>query len=439
MRPDLIQPERLLVFCDGTWCGPETGTRTNIQMLAEMVGIDMKTESKELHDPSRNLKAKYFDGIGLGSTFLAYLFNGSTANDIASMCSEVYEFIAYNFKKDTEIWMFGLSRGAYTVRCVAGMINNCGIVKRPSDDLCNQVYRIYSSPYVEDKPDSEQSTTFRKEASWDDVTPIKFLGLFDTVGSIGLPNIDAGNGPMYPTLWDQIVPSVVDKVYHACSLHDRLSVFQPCLTRYSKKENKQRPRPDITEHWFPGCHYDLGRQRFKFLRQNASGVEYWLSLIPNRLSGTLDPNEVLSDLVLRWMLQSIASEYPHQTVITTIKAEIHGLDDSIKTVQRGTGSGDVYEKWEPYIPFGSILSHIPVPGLLTETIKLLLAIRDRRIPDDKAVIYPYKQPYSESSPPISKLGRVTSQRYPSRTEEVFEAWRAYFPLVDASKKRVNGN
>jgi len=191
------QPERLIVLCDGTWCGPETGTRTNIQILAELIGIDVTDSKKELHDPKRNLKAKYFDGIGLGSTFFAYLFNGSTANDIASMCLEVYTFIAEHFNKDTEIWMFGLSRGAYTVRCVAGMINNCGIVKDSSEDLCKQVYRIYSSPYDEDAPYSKQSVTFRERASWDDVAPIKFMGLFDTVGSIGIPNLDAGNGPMW--------------------------------------------------------------------------------------------------------------------------------------------------------------------------------------------------------------------------------------------------
>ncbi|KAF1345567.1 hypothetical protein BDV97DRAFT_379420 [Delphinella strobiligena] len=431
--------QKLVVFCDGTWCGPETDTRTNIQILAEMTGITVSDGITEIHDEDRKLKAKYFDGIGLGSTFLAYLFNGSTANDISIMCVETYAWIAENFTNGAEIWMFGLSRGAYTVRCVAGMINNCGILKHPSEDLCKEVYNIYTSPYPEDRPWSEQSTMFRARASWSDETPVKFMGLLDTVGSIGIPTIDAGNGPTYPTLWDQVVPSVVDKVYHACSLHDRLSVFQPCLTKLSEKEQKQRKHPNITERWFPGCHYDIGRQRFKFLRQHAPGLEGLLSILPNMLSGTLKPNEVLSDLVLRWQLMSINIEYPEQTVIKDIASQIDALDESIKTVDKGIGSGDVYSKAIVYAPFGAILSLLPTPGFLTDTVKLFLAIRDRRIPNDKAHVYPYDEPYDGGWPSIGHLAGVTRKRYPSKTYRSFETWRAYFSPSMPSRKEINGS
>lgn len=433
MQPT-IQPRRLLVFCDGTWCGKETGTKTNIQILAEAAGVNVSGGSKELDDPDRRLKAKYFEGIGLGSTFFAYLFNGSTANDISKMCNDTYEWIAQNFEENTEIWMFGLSRGAYTVRCVAGMINNCGILRHPTAEMCSQVYRIYSSPYDEDKPGSEQSGRFRENASWPDVTPIKFLGLLDTVGSIGIPSIDAGNGPMYPTLWDQTVPSVVEKVYHACSLHDRLSVFQPCLTKLSKKEQKSRAHPKIVEQWFPGCHYDLGRQKFKFLRQNVKGLERWLSFIPNALSKTLEPNEVLSDLVLQWMLLAIQREFPDQTAIQDIDEGIASLDEEIRAVNKGVGSGDVYSNSAEYAPFGKILGMFRTPLIVTNTVKVLLAIRDRRIPDDKAIIYPYEKPYGRGAQPISELAEITHERYPSRTFQSFRDWRAY--LINANGEPI---
>lgn len=434
-----IQPERLIVFCDGTWCGPETDTKTNIQILAEMVGINVSSGVLEINDRQRNLKAKYFDGIGLGSTFLAYLFNGSTANDISIMCVETYRWIAQNFKEGSEVWMFGLSRGAYTVRCVSGMINNCGIIKDPwKENMCDEVYRIYSSPYDEDKPDSEQSKKFRAMASYRDPVPIKFLGLLDTVGSIGIPTIDAGNGPTYPTLWDQVVPSVVETVYHACSLHDRLSLFQPCLTKLSKKELKTRNHPKITEQWFPGCHYDLGRQRFKFLRQRVHGIEWLLSFIPNMFSGTLRPNEVLSDLVLQWMLQGIRTTYPDQTSIKNIDRHIDELEMSIKTVKNGVGSGDIYENGTAYAPFGLILNLFPVPGVVTDTVKVLLAIRDRRIPDDKAQVYNYHAPYSADSACIADLAQITPKRYPSKTYCAFKEWRAYF-RISVPNGRIKGS
>jgi len=89
------KPKKLAVLSDGTWCGRETRTVTNISILATMMGIDMtkamnrKTASDpipplEVDDRARQVKARYFDGFGLGDTFLAYLFNGATGSDIGT-------------------------------------------------------------------------------------------------------------------------------------------------------------------------------------------------------------------------------------------------------------------------------------------------------------------------------------------------------------------
>jgi len=242
----------------------------------------------------------------------------------------------------------------------------------------------------------------------------------------------------YPTLWDQVVPSVVDKVYHACSIHDRLSVFQPCLTKLSKKADKRRPTPTIVEKWFPGCHYDLGRQKFNFLRQNATGLEKLLSIIPSALSATLEPNKVLSDLVLLWMLQSINNEHPAQQVIPDMAKEMLALDEAIQAPDPAVGSGDVYDKGLPYLPFGLLFSWAPVPAFITDAVKVLLAVRDRRIPDDQAKIYRFKERYNDSSPSIAKIGRVTDERYPSRTYQAFEAWSRYLTATGSAQGKVNG-
>jgi uncharacterized protein (DUF2235 family) len=126
-------PPKLVVLCDGTWCGRETDTESNIQHLARMIGIDMTIDTgpDDIHildARGDSVQARYADGVGLGSTFLDYLFNGATGNDIAEQCTEAYKYIVENYTTEHEIWMFGLSRGAFAVRCVAGMINNCGIV-----------------------------------------------------------------------------------------------------------------------------------------------------------------------------------------------------------------------------------------------------------------------------------------------------------------------
>lgn len=200
------------------------------------------------------------------------------------------------------------------------------------------------------------------------------------------------------------------------------------MTKLSRNELKSRASPKIFEQWFPGCHYDIGRQRFKFLPQKVHGLKELSFLIPNLLSGTLEPNEVLSDLVLQFMLTGIRKTDPEQTFIRSIEKHISDLTLSIETARNGVGSGDVYSqsKWVVYAPFGRLLALFPTPSIITETISVLLAIRDRRIPDLQAEVYRYYAPYRKGSKSIAELAKLTPERYPSKTYLAYREWRAYF-------------
>ncbi|KAF9080691.1 hypothetical protein BGX27_005315, partial [Mortierella sp. AM989] len=225
----MAAPEnKLIVLCDGTWAGSETNTKSNIYYLARMIGIDMAlyNPAKALpipyQDLERGVDACYFPGAGLGGTFLEYIFNGITIHDIDQDCFDVYKYIVEHYTPQHEIWMFGFSRGAYTIRCVAGMINNCGIL-RPMDGnsapinpdslnrLCRQVYRIYRSRDPADHPDSPKSLLFKDRVSYNVVTPVKFMGLFDTVGSMGIPYLNPGVGPAFYEFYDNKISNVVEK------------------------------------------------------------------------------------------------------------------------------------------------------------------------------------------------------------------------------------
>ncbi|KEQ90261.1 hypothetical protein AUEXF2481DRAFT_71677, partial [Aureobasidium subglaciale EXF-2481] len=340
-------PERLIVLCDGTWCGPEHGTRTNIQLLAEMIGIDMDTgsSSREIIDPSRRLRAKYFNGIDCN--YLTYCI-GARADNIKQLCLEIYHYIARWYRSGTEVWLFGQGRGAYTLRLVVGIINNCGIVKDPNHQLCELVYQTYASPRKNDRPSSAQCRDFRKRASWDVATPIKVMILLDTIGSSKQDCGDTSADTTWPRLHDEVVPSVVQSLFHACSIHDRLSFLQPCPVT----KGRHALLPEIHEAWFPGCHYDIGRQRCQFFPRS------WLYLVPRLLSGTLEPNHVLSNVVLCWVLQSIAKVFPSQCVFQDIHWQISFLKKSIRTPTTSTGSGDIYGSCEAllYVPFGRVIT-----------------------------------------------------------------------------------
>jgi hypothetical protein len=416
-----LSSEKLVVFCDGTWCGPEYGTRTNIQLLAEMVGIDMDTPkgTREITDPSRQLKARYFNG--LRCNYLTYAF-GASADNIGQLCLELYRYVARNYRDGTEIWLFGLGRGAYALRCVVGMIKNCGIIKEPSDELCNLVFQTYTSSRDNDMPSSDHSKDFRSRTSWSVATPIKIMVLLDTIGSTGHTYNHTGSGVM---LWDEKIPDVVERVYHACSIHDRLPFLPLCLATIADHSST----PQISETWFPGCHYDIGRQRCQALPQGL------LYLVPRLLSGVVEPNHVLSNAVLCWVLQSIAQQFPSQTVFQDSHWRISFLKKSIKSPTTGTGSGDVHgpSKTPLYAPFGRILTRLPIiPSILGSAVSML-PLRDRKIPDQAANVVDFeRQGHSEDERSLAEMARVDSHRYPSRA---YEAWKAWTRHTIATKDR----
>lgn len=476
-------PKRLLIFCDGTWCGRETATNSNIYYLVDMVG-KVQFSSQPGEEPTKvhpiqpfqsSVVAGYQEGVGLNKTFLEYLWDGATASTIGEECTSVYKFIVDHYTSEHEIWMFGFSRGSFTARCVAGMINNCGIIKKQPDlsdedisTLCKEVYRTYRSPLEIDRPRSSKCTNQRSDSSrvWPCKRPIRLMVLADTVGALGIPRLNAGIGFDWPEFYDQKVSTVVQEMYHAPALHDRLWVFQPCLAFNGPDKDEVK----IHQKWFPGCHYDLGRQEFRFLRQAPSNkVEKVLGALPAKLSETVKPNEVLSDVVLRWMLEAVVATERNDSRIESI------VPDITKVVQRISerigapawarapdhSSGDIYGNVLEYAPAGnlfvplfkfgstavSLLNKI-FPKLgdniqdllgIKVLLRILTATRDRRIPGDAADVYPYKDEevedfrgkeirfsvYEQANIGGDK-GRSGEKRYPSRTYEGFQLWKRVF-------------
>ncbi|KAI7271249.1 hypothetical protein KC345_g7244 [Hortaea werneckii] len=481
-------PQRIIVLCDGTWCGRETGTQSNIWKLAKAFGIDLSGGKNDTVNTHLNFRARYFQGSGTGKPFLYYLFDGATGSDLRDKCVEAYQYVAENYVPDSQIWMFGLSRGAFTVRCVAGMINNCGIVK-PSKErgavsqlqaasetksLCEEVYRIYRSPYDEDKPNTPKMKAFRDKWSYSEVEdptqpPVKFMGLIDTVGSLGIPRLNPGMyaGGEWPEFHDQKVSSVVEKVYHAMSLHDRLWIFQPCRasrtdtlmerlrasaankprdtaeTAESSDSGRMRPDYQIHERWFPGCHYDLGRQQFEFLREGrGEGVhplERIGSFFPNLTSRSVIPNTSSADAVLRWLLEKVDQESGKSQ--SNRSESLVGFDDEVHNIRNAPQalsaqslsecSGDIYDQLELYAPGAKLLpsgllgwASLLLPGS-NEFSKIALATRDRRVScmSSSASDGATSTTVEDYGNGLSAADRLAFQlKYPSKTFELHETY-----------------
>ncbi|CAO2647601.1 Nn.00g085230.m01.CDS01 [Neocucurbitaria sp. VM-36] len=495
--------KRLLIFCDGTWVGRETNVAnaptSNIRQLANLVG-DVQYSKDAVQEPSKvhiikphlttamhyspyasgvngsdtsDIIAGYQEGVGVGGTFLEYIWDGATASTIGDECVSVYKFIVEHYTSDAEIWLFGFSRGAFTVRCVAGMINNCGIIKRLPEytdgdvnRLCYEVFRTYRSDLPTDAPKSEPCRRWRRDSErvWQVQRPIRFMGCIDTVGALGIPRLNAGIGFDWSAFefFDQHASSVIQYVYHAPALHDRLWIFQPCLIYPNDDDGKGKPV--VKQQWFPGTHYDLGRMTFRFVRQSPGNwIEGLLGWLPDLLSRTIYPNEVLSDCVLRWLLESIqeVDSNSHRPIIADTKGHIQRITERMANAEvKTTGSGDIYGDVLNYTPAGivwgsiqrasrfffSLLDHV-LPRLgsniqdllgIKTILGILTATADRRIPGVAAEVYPYIEQESvgvkgqERVFSVQEQARMRGQnewgkeRYVSRTFEAFLLWRRVF-------------
>ncbi|KAJ9657784.1 hypothetical protein H2198_004091 [Neophaeococcomyces mojaviensis] len=428
---------RIVVLVDGTWCGTDANTESNINYLARMIGVSPTANDPTYTSTTENIHAKYFNGVGLGGDFLSYLWDGAFATHAKEDCTEVYKYIVQNYTSGCEIWMFGISRGAYTVRSVAGMINNCGIIKeRDNTEMIEQVYDVYRSPYPVNEPSSLDMENFRRSASYDVKTPIKFMGLFDTVGARGIPKLDydSGTGFEWPEFHDNLVSSVVEKVYHALAMHDRLWAFQPCMaSRHLKHAGRHDLR--IYQTWFPGTHYDLARQEFQCFRERRKGLEGMISFIINKLSYTVFPNNQLADLVLLWMLEKIAFEGGGSIIKQNEKSEAMSIVDIVKVLRASlpegsTGTGDMYGDIFRYLPLGKIIKFPRFVQLIKPTLyKAIINPKNRVIPElgnpmnDLVQNEVYNYTVEDSRLGTSIVGitaqvggrKEQNQRYPSRT------------------------
>ena len=117
--------KRIAIFCDGTWNTPdeqENGKpcQTNVVKLANA----LKTKSAD-----GTVQKLYYDlGIGAEGNKLKKIFDGATGTGISENILQAYQFIMNNYEPDDELFLFGFSRGAFTVRSLSGLIRNSGIL-----------------------------------------------------------------------------------------------------------------------------------------------------------------------------------------------------------------------------------------------------------------------------------------------------------------------
>ncbi|HID97828.1 MAG TPA: DUF2235 domain-containing protein [Thermodesulfobacteriaceae bacterium] len=246
--------KNIILLSDGTGNGAAKRNKTNVYRLYKC--LDLHREDQV---------AFYDDGVGAQEFVPLKLIGGIFGYGLKRNVLELYKFLCRNYRKNDRIYLFGFSRGAFTVRLLAGMIARCGVYTRFADErdldrAARQNYNAFRSSF---KRGLLTKGIRRLSGRWEPVESccmpdIEFIGVWDTVDAYGFP-IDE-----MAAVWDILVypmhfPDLklskkVKKACHALSVDDERHTFQPLLWDESDEADGDR----IEQVWFPGVHSDVG-------------------------------------------------------------------------------------------------------------------------------------------------------------------------------------
>ena len=254
--------KRIVICCDGTWNARDRGSFTHVARMAQAV-TPVSLDGTD--------QVVYYDaGVGNDWGRIARISAGAFGRGLSQNVQEAYSFLVDNYGEGDEIWLFGFSRGAFTVRSLAGFIRKCGILDKDHSRLIKEAYKIYryrdtdSNPDRRGGADSVAATEFRekyaqKNANGEAMVAIRFIGVWDTVGALGVPLI----GPRTRIArwrWgfhDARLSRSVEAAYHALSIDERRGPFAPTLWEI-QAESREVLKQRVEQVWFPGFHSDVG-------------------------------------------------------------------------------------------------------------------------------------------------------------------------------------
>jgi uncharacterized protein (DUF2235 family) len=273
--------KNIVICCDGT--GNEISENiSNVLKLYRCLRKTGKTEPHQVvfYDPGVGTLARP-NPWKKSKQDAAAVFGLATGYGLDDNVLNSYKFLVDNHEEGDEIYLFGFSRGAYTVRALAGMIHKIGLISKPQSNLAGfglTAYKQFSGdgapddlkPFTDGGADDPGPVTKDDEAAqyarilsvkW---PTIKFVGVWDTVASVIVPRPDRFYLPSLLTLAFVKHNPSVSIFRQACSIDEERRMFrlQPwqntafMKNRFSTTHNEE-PQ-DSLQVWFAGVHADIG-------------------------------------------------------------------------------------------------------------------------------------------------------------------------------------
>lgn len=242
--------KKLIVCCDGTWNDEDSvGGQTNVAKLHRILQNGFDDNSGQM----------VFYVAGVGTEPGVKLRGGMFGDGIDANILEAYNLLVEHYEEGDLLFFFGFSRGAYTARSLAGFIRNSGLLKPRFVGQIQTAFTLYRDRTDATSPTSIAALEFKAKYSY--APDIEFIGVWDTVGSLGVPvarwKLFGWLGKLIDQKYrfhDESLSSTVKHAFHAMSIHERRGTFP--ITPWQKQAHSKNQ--ELEQVWFPGVHSDVG-------------------------------------------------------------------------------------------------------------------------------------------------------------------------------------
>ncbi len=276
--------KRIVICADGTWNTPrmtsgDEPSATNVWRFYRLVRDHAADGTPQL--------AYYHPGVGTGALF-DRIVGGAFGRGLSRNILDCYRFLVEQYTPGDHVYLFGFSRGAYTVRSLAGLIRNCGIIDRakypPGDArecVIGEAFALYRKRGDDTAPSAARALDFRATHSHPDFR-MTCIGVWDTVGALGIPVGLLGriSSRVLYGFHDVTLSSWVDRGFQAIAIDEHRRPFAPTL--WQQQPDAKAQGQIVEQVWFTGAHADVG---------GGYGAD----------------ERELANLTLRWMVNRVTS------------------------------------------------------------------------------------------------------------------------------------
>ena len=344
MADTLRRPKKLIIACDGTWMNSDIGwtkggwfdqghpqNPSNVTRLVRA----LKPE-----DGNKHVQIAYYQsGIGTNWSSADKFLGGGLAMGLSENVREAYGFLVNNYHGSPDdpnsdrLFFIGFSRGAYTARSVAGMIGCLGLLEKPAmshfyaifEDFENAGHKDYEPQLprhhskfqikVPARNINEYLKAYRDELRRLEMTRIvdvQAIGVFDTVGSLGVPVVPWLQRLGMPTtlhsyrFFDTGIDDHVKNAFQVLALDEHRSAFGP--TVWSKRDGGTT---NLKQIWIPGVHTNAGggaddngmcdiSLAWMMDQLNGAGLEFDKEYIEEQVKATKADYETRFQMPWKW-------------------------------------------------------------------------------------------------------------------------------------------